>query len=157
MYVKEIRLIRERMLELQRNLGGQLKSDAKCCGITVAQCHALMKVGAKGEISLVELAGSLGLDNSTLSRTIDVMVQAGLVERYANPHDRRYVTISLSTKGCALYNNIDRTSNEYFASALELIPEEKRGQILESFTLLEEAVSKLGSMDCCMEEVQGEG
>ncbi len=152
MDVQEIRLIRERMLQLQRNLGGQLKSDTKCCGITVAQCHALMKVGLKGEISLVELAGSLGLDNSTLSRTIDSMVQAGLVERNANPQDRRYVTISLSRKGLALYNNIDSTFNEYFASVFDLIPEDKRGQILESFTLLTEAVSKLGSPDCYMEE-----
>ncbi len=153
---QEIRLIREKMLQLQRNLGGQLKSDAKCCGITVAQCHALMEVGAKGEMSLIELAGSLGLDNSTLSRTIDGMVQAGLVKRYANSQDRRYVAISLSRKGLALYDNIDRTFNEYFAGIFELIPEDKREQILESFTLLTEAVSKLGSLDSCIGGIQGE-
>ncbi len=150
MDIQDIRLLRERMLQLQRSLGGQLKSDAKCCGITVAQCYALMEVGVRGEISLVELAGSLGLDTSTLSRTIEGMVQVGLIERYTNPQDRRYVTITLSTEGLTLYNNIDRTFNEYFASAFSLIPETKREQILESFTLLTEAVSKLGSPDNCM-------
>ncbi|UNC92021.1 MarR family winged helix-turn-helix transcriptional regulator [Candidatus Contubernalis alkaliaceticus] len=152
MKTQEIRQFRELILQLHRNLGGQLKNDAKCCGITVAQCHALMKVGTKKEISLIDLAGILQLDNSTLSRTIDGMVQLGLVMRHVNPEDRRYVIVSLTTKGHSIYNSIDSFFNEYFSSVFDLIPKEKHGQVLESFYLFAEAVDKLGSLVCCKEE-----
>lgn len=76
-----------------------MKSDVSCCGVTVAQCHALLEVEKNGEISLVDLAYALGLDNSTLSRTIDSIVQERLVERRANPHDRRHISIALTDKG----------------------------------------------------------
>jgi DNA-binding MarR family transcriptional regulator len=155
MKVRDLRLFREKMRRLQRDLGWQWKSDAGCCGITTAQCHALLEVGEKGEISLVELAGILGLDTSTLSRTMDGMVQSGLVERHLNPSDRRYVSISLTAHGRAVYDEIDRTFNNYFKVIFEMIPEEKREQVLESFALLVDAVHQSCSR-CCKEESANE-
>ncbi|MEW5784170.1 MAG: MarR family transcriptional regulator [Bacillota bacterium] len=121
--------------------------------MTTAQCHALMEVGKKYEISLVELADSLGLDTSTLSRTIDGMVQAGLVERRAKPDDRRYVSISLADRGKKVFGDIARTFNDYYTAVFALIPEEKHRQVLESFMLLEEAISKSSNRQCCQEEL----
>lgn len=146
----EIRNLRRKMRLIQRNLGWQWKNDAECCGITVAQCHVLTEIGDRGEISVVELAAILGLDTSTLSRTVDGMVRSGLARRHVNPDDRRYVVISLTAQGRTVYENIDSTFNRYFADTLELIPVEKRGQVLESLSLLADAVQQAGSR-CCRE------
>ena len=153
MDVKDIRLFSSVVRQLQRSLLWQQKNDAKCCGITVAQCHALMEVGAKGEISLIDLAGALGLDNSTLSRTIDGMAKSGLVKRNINEYDRRYVTISLTSKGRGVYNNINYYFDDYFGEIFASIPEEKHRQVLDSIGLLSEALGKAKSSQCCRKEV----
>ncbi len=88
-----IRLFREKVRQVQRELGWSQKNDIQCCGVTMAQCHALLEIGSRDEISIVELAGLLGVDTSTLSRTVDNMVKGGLVDRLLNPQDRRYVSL----------------------------------------------------------------
>jgi DNA-binding MarR family transcriptional regulator len=144
----KINLFREKIRQLQRNAGWQMKSDASCCGVTVAQCHALLEIEKHGEVSLVELAGTLGLDNSTLSRTIESMVQEGLVERCANPHDRRYISIMLAERGKTICDNINQTFYRYYKGVLELIPAEKQQQVIESVNLLAEALQKYNQQEC---------
>ncbi|MDQ7793608.1 MAG: MarR family transcriptional regulator [bacterium] len=139
---EEIRHFRRRLRTLQRDLGWQWKNDASCCGIAVSECHALLEVAESEGMSLAELAAVLGLDASAVSRTVDGMVQAGLVTRTANPQDRRYVRISLTPHGRSVYENIDRTFNHYFAEVLSLVPEEKRHQVVEGFALLVDAIHK---------------
>lgn len=71
--------LRELIRILVRDLGILEKSDASCCGVTITQCHAVVEIGRKGKISLVDLAGLLGLDKSTMSRTINNLVESDLV------------------------------------------------------------------------------
>jgi len=153
MEMKDIRFFREMMRQMQRNLGWQWKNDAACCGITLAQCHALLELGKSGEIALVELASLLGLDASTLSRTIDGMVLAGLLERRANHQDRRYVKITLTEQGKEVYDRINRTYDDYYSQVFADIPPDKHGQILESMELLVNAIDGLHS-DTCRQEGQ---
>jgi len=149
----ELRHFRDAVRRLQRYLGGQWKNDAACCGITVAQCHTLMEVGKKGELSLVELASILDLDTSTLSRTVDGMVQNGLVERHSNPDDRRYLKIVMTKQGQKVYEEINNTFDDYYQNVFQNIPEEKHRQVMESLELLSTAVFSLSKNYCCREEI----
>jgi DNA-binding MarR family transcriptional regulator len=65
----------------------------------MAQCHAVVEIGRAGGISLAELAGLLNLDSSTMSRTVNNLVNSGYVIRELDPKDRRYVTIELTENG----------------------------------------------------------
>ncbi len=144
----EIRRFREVMRQMQRNLGLLSKSDAACCGITVAQCHALLEVGRSGEITLFNLASVLGLDTSTLSRTIEGMVRIGLVERKVNPRDRRYLSITLTERGEQVYVDINRTFDQFYADIFAVIPEDKHAQIFESLHLLSTAMDSNIDPNC---------
>ena len=108
-----MRLFREKVRHMQRELGWSQKNDVQCCGVTMAQCHALLEIGSRDEISIVELAGILGVDTSTLSRTVDNMVKGGLVDRLLNPQDRRYVSLSLTERGKAAHRTIDVSFNAF--------------------------------------------
>ncbi|HBG22772.1 MAG TPA: MarR family transcriptional regulator, partial [Peptococcaceae bacterium] len=61
--------------------------------MTYSQCHTLVEIGRKRCLSINELADLLGLDKSTMSRTVNTMVEQGLVTREPDPADRRYVNI----------------------------------------------------------------
>jgi DNA-binding MarR family transcriptional regulator len=151
MEIQKIRFLREKLRLLEREMNDPFGREAGCCGLTLAQCHTLLEVGNKGEVSLVDLAASFGLDTSTLSRMIQGLVVLGLVSRLTNEKDRRYVTISLTGQGGKLFDQIETTFNTYFAQVLELIPSEKREAVIENVGLFSDAVRKNNESSRCCE------
>lgn len=132
--------LRELIRILVRDLGILEKSDASCCGVTITQCHAVVEIGRKGKISLVDLAVLLGLDKSTMSRTINNLVESDLVLRDIDAENRRYVIIQLTENGRNVFQNIEESMNGYYKSIFNSIPENKRNQVMESLQLLTNAV-----------------
>jgi DNA-binding MarR family transcriptional regulator len=142
-YVNELRDLARLLV---RNLGFLDKSEASCCGTTIGQCHSIIEIGAAQEISLNELAEILNLDNSTISRTVNNLVDQQLVIREVDPQDRRYIKMKLTDRGWAVYESIEKNMNIYFGSILKDIPEEKHEQIIESLMLL---VKAMNNKKCC--------
>jgi DNA-binding MarR family transcriptional regulator len=138
--------LRELVRILVRHLGILEKSDLSCCGVSLAQCHAIVEIGRKGKINLNDLADLMGVDKSTMSRTINNLVESGLAARDLDNDDRRYVVIQLTEDGRRFFENTETGMERYFQSVLERIPEDKRGQVLESLTLLTAAI---GNGRCC--------
>lgn len=138
--------LRELVRVLVRRLGILEKSDFSCCGISLAQCHAVVEIGRRGKINLNDLAELLGVDKSTMSRTINNLVESGLAARDLDGGDRRYVVIQLTEAGERFFENTETGMEKYFQAVLSRIPEEKRGQILESLALLTAAI---GDEGCC--------
>ena len=138
--------LRELIRILVRDLGILEKSDASCCGVTITQCHAVVEIGRKGKISLVDLAVLLGLDKSTMSRTINNLVESDLVLRDLDAENRRYVIIQLTENGRNVFQIIEESMNGYYESIFNSIPENKRNQVMESLQLLTNAVV---SNKCC--------
>lgn len=138
--------LRELIRILVRNLGILEKNDASCCSVTVGQCHAIVEIGRVGSISLTDLSDLIGVDKSTMSRTINNLVEDSLVIRDIDEDNRRYVNIQLTDSGRMIYNNIEKTMNTYYQGIFDSIPEEKRNQVLESLQILKDAVR---NHQCC--------
>ncbi len=134
--------LRELLRILIRDLGILEKSDASCCGISLAQCHAIVEIGRADKISLIDLADLLGLDKSTMSRTINNLVEVGLVLRELDMENRRYVIIQLTDKGKEIFQNTEESMNNYYQDILESISENKRNEVIEGLQLLTDAVKK---------------
>jgi DNA-binding MarR family transcriptional regulator len=96
-------ILRELIRILVRNLGILEKSDASCCGVTITQCHAIVEIGRREKISLVDLADLLGVDKSTMSRTVNNLVEADLAARELDAANRRYVIIQLTDNGRSVF------------------------------------------------------
>lgn len=145
----KINIFRARLRHLERELVDQMKQDNACFGVTVSQCHILVEIGAKEEISNVELSSVLNLDTSTLSRAIDGLVNIGLVDRKQNPNDRRYVSLSLTAQGKNLYTSIEESNNAYLDQLFQYIPEEKHEQVIEGFLLFSAAMNRITEKSRC--------
>jgi DNA-binding MarR family transcriptional regulator len=129
----EIRKFRESLRRFERLVSSQLKDSSCCSGVTLAQCHALLEIEARGNPSLGELAQALGLDKSTLSRTVDGMVNMGLVERVFHPHDRRSVQLSLTVQGEGTCNRINAENDGLFSRVFDRIDPKDRVHVLRGF------------------------
>lgn len=125
-----------------RKTGLLQKADASCCGITVAQCHTLVEIGRTKGLSLNELSELLTLDKSTMSRTVDNLVNAGLAVRQADQEDRRYMKITLTPKGSEMVQVINSSMKEYYARVLHSIPEMKRALVSEALPYLLTAIKE---------------
>jgi DNA-binding MarR family transcriptional regulator len=153
----QIKGFRENLRQTQRGLGWYQKNDMQCCGVTMAQCHTLLEIGERGDISIVELAAILGIDTSTLSRNVDTMFKSGLVNRVLNPNDRRYVTISLTEKGQSLFTTIQSAFDVYIEKLFEFIPGDKHLEVIESLSILASAIDKCNKGFPCCSNLAAEG
>ena len=134
--------LRELLRILVRILGILEKSDSSCCGVTIAQCHAIVEIGRIKKISMIELADLLGLDKSTMSRTINNLVEAGLVKRDIDTENRRYISIQLTDQGIEVFESIENSMYRYYSDIFKSIPEDKRNQVLDSLEILVKSVKE---------------
>jgi DNA-binding MarR family transcriptional regulator len=142
--------LRELLRILIRNLGILEKSEASCCGTTVTQCHALVEIGRSREVSLNALADLLVLDKSTMSRTINNLVESGQVTRELHSEDRRYVSIKLTKEGDRAFQGIETGMKQYYENIFLSIPEDKREQVIESLELVIRAAKE---NKCCQDSI----
>jgi DNA-binding MarR family transcriptional regulator len=137
-----IAAFRRHLRVLEREVVSQLEADTGCCGVTLAQCHTLIELAAS-ELSLTGLASALGLDSSTLSRTVDGLVRAGLVERAEDASDRRSLRLTLTPAGRAKVAFIDGTCNRYYADLLAGMSERDQRSVVRAVGLLPERMRSL--------------
>ncbi|ACL75961.1 MarR family winged helix-turn-helix transcriptional regulator [Ruminiclostridium cellulolyticum] len=134
--------LRELIRQIEAKLGILNEMKSSCCGVSFTQCHAITEIGRACNISLNELAEKLNVDNSTMSRNVNNIVNKGLANRELDPNDRRYVTISLTENGKKMFDEIELTMNNYFKKVYENIPQDKRAQAIESLELIADAITK---------------
>ncbi len=132
----ELVKFRSYLRKLERQVVRSLKEQTSCCGVTMAQCHVLLEIGGQESIGNSELSGRLGLDPSTLSRTVDGLVQAGLLERRQDPGDRRACLLLPTARGVETIREIDSHCNRFYAEILKEVPREKQDLLMQALAYL---------------------
>jgi DNA-binding MarR family transcriptional regulator len=129
----DLRTFREALRRFERLIEGQLKGFSCCSGVTLAQCHALLEIESRRSATLNELAQGLGLDKSTLSRTVEGLVNSGLVERTFKDRDRRSLQLCLSWRGKDTCDRINEDNDQLFHRVFERIGSANRQRVLDAF------------------------
>jgi DNA-binding MarR family transcriptional regulator len=83
---------------LTDRLGRELEQDI---GIPLVFFDVLINVGAApdGRVTMSRLSNDIALTTGGVTRLVDRMVEAGLVERQACPNDRRSIHVILTPEG----------------------------------------------------------
>jgi DNA-binding MarR family transcriptional regulator len=145
---RDWREFRRHMRVLERSLAGALDPDARCCGVTSSQCHALLTVEDLGGTGVTGLALELGLDKSTASRIVDSLVETRQVTRETDPENRRRQHIVLTPRGRRTVAGIHRQWNDYYAGLFAGIPSGSHETVIEGVALLAAAVSQRAPCGC---------
>jgi DNA-binding MarR family transcriptional regulator len=147
----EVRAFRRDLRILEREIELTLASQTGCCDVTVAQCHLLLEVEQAGQTRVTELASALELDKSTLSRSVDGLCRAGLLDRAADPSSRRQQVISLTARGKAKVHAVNALCDSFYARLIGSIPAGERKAVRRSVALIARAmktVRKEGGNPC---------
>jgi DNA-binding MarR family transcriptional regulator len=140
---QKIEAFRKSLRAIERDIVSQFKDGISCCGISLAQCHVILEIGLRKLTNISQLAENLSLDKSTLSRTIDGLVNLGSIERVPDPNDRRFMKLSLTEAGEKVFNNINDFCNQDYQNIFNNIPKEKHDQVIESVSLLAQAMIEI--------------
>lgn len=122
--------------------------------LTLAQVDALEAV-AGGDVRMHELAAKLDIDPSTATRTIAPLVDLGLVERFVDPANRRFVVLRCTPHGRDVARTITERRRALMRDVLRPMAPWRRLQFAELFNeflylnevVLSRAVDDLDALD----------
>jgi len=135
---------RETITGLYRRFNALQRGEKRCFGVTMTQCVTLELLDQDGPKSVRDLAAGLGLDTSTVTRVVDVLVRDGLLRRTRDEtRDRRRVFVSLTEPGRRLAAELQLCADRYCEKILEKIPPDRREDVLHALRVLVEALDEL--------------
>ena len=129
--------LRLAVLRLSRQLRQQLVG-----GVTQSQVSVLSSVERLGSPTLGELAASEKVQPPSMTRQVDALVAAGLIEREVHSADRRIVRVRLTPGGQRTLQQNRSVRTAFVASRLKRLPADERERLAELVGLLERLVDQ---------------
>jgi DNA-binding MarR family transcriptional regulator len=135
---------RETLTRLYQRFNALQRGEKRCFGVTMSQCVTLELLQQDGRKTVRELAEGLGLDTSTVTRVVDVLVRDGLLLRTRDElQDRRRVFVSLTPRGRRLAEKLQACADKYCERILVRIPRDRRADVAHALRVLVEAIDGL--------------
>jgi DNA-binding MarR family transcriptional regulator len=120
---------------------------ARGIGVTRPQWQVLSLLTRFEGINQGGLAEMLEVEPITLGRMIDRLQDAELVERRADPADRRAWRLHTTPKGLALVDTLRPYANDTFEQALEGVDETRRADLMAMLGRMRSNLSRKGVPD----------
>lgn len=124
--------LRVSMIHLSRQLRHRDPS-----ALTIAKLSALATVVQSGPLSVGQLAEIEGLPSPAATRLADRLEEAGLVERRANPEDRRGIHLVATIRGIELLERRAETGTAWLADRLAALSDSDHRALERAVTVLE--------------------
>lgn len=135
------------LAQVSRLLRRSFDARARGIGVTRPQWQVLTLLSFHAGINQGGLAELLEVEPITLGRMIDRLQDAGLVERRADPADRRAWRLFLTEKGQMLLDQLRPFAHETYEIALEGVGEEERAALLATLGRMRANLSRRQSLD----------
>ena len=132
--VERLRLVIARLARLLR------QQDDSGLGPTITA--ALSTVNKHGPLTLGELAASERVAPPTITKVVDKMEKAGLVERQAHPVDRRVSLVGITALGAAQLAEFRSRRNAWLSARLDELAGDDLALLAEATAVLERIVDQ---------------
>src|SRR5215470_2462512 len=115
----------------------RLRREDDASGLPAPQLSALSVIVFAGPITLGALADAEQVRPPTITRLVDKLEDAGLVERASDPVDRRIARVVATPKGIKLLHDGRRRRVASLALSLRDLPERERSALAKAVPILE--------------------
>ena len=130
-------LLKQFLIDLQ----SLFRTLTKNLNITLPQIMLISSIPTDG-IDMTSLSQRLGVDNSTLTRLIGILVKNQIVIKNNNPLDGRSVIVTLTDYGEKLYSKIEVEIDQFGSDLYHKIPVEDQEEVKEILSNLHWTLSK---------------
>ena len=135
------------LAQVSRLLRRTFDERARGIGVTRPQWQVLSLLMLHAGSNQGALAEMLEVEPITLGRMIDRLQEAGLVERRADPTDRRAWRIFLTDKGNGLLDKLRPFGRETLNAALEGVSEADRTQFMATLARVHTNLSRKAQLE----------
>lgn len=133
--------VRRHARQLVRELD-VVRSGYMDTGYTLAQCHVMFELSAKGTQTLMQLTESLLIDKSNLSRAVKKLVQLELVKSVRGTVDSRQKFFSLTARGNRALQQVIGVAENQIGGALKLLTQQQQQTVVEGLRLFESSLRR---------------
>ena len=130
-------LLKQFLIDLQ----SLFRTSTKKLNLTLPQIILLSSIPIDG-IDMSTLSQRIGVDNSTLTRLIDILIKNNFVQKIKNPKDGRSFIILLTVSGEKLQFKIDQQIDQFGSKIFSKIPIEDQDEVKETLSTLHWLISK---------------
>ena len=130
-------LLKALLLDLQSLFRFQVSNP----DLTLPQILLLSTISDEG-VDMSCLSKQMGVDNSTMTRLIDVLIRNGWAIKYKNKKDGRVVMVEITKKGEVLQEEIDKNIDKFGYEIYNSISQEDREEVMEILTEFHWVLSK---------------
>jgi DNA-binding MarR family transcriptional regulator len=120
-------------MQMMRSIAKEMRRSPKA--LAPAQMASLMRLSS-GPAATSELARHLAVSVPTVSKSIDVLVDRGWVERWIDPSNRRQTIVRLTTEGRGVATEMKRQSRRHVAGLLASLTPAQRSQLMTTLDVL---------------------
>ena len=114
--------------------------------IAPAQMGSLMHVAA-GPCTMSSLARHLAVSLPTISRSVDMLVRRGWLERWVDKHDRRQTMVRLTPQGRRVLADIKKRTEQLVRRSLEPLTAAEREQVVGATRALSRVLAPPGGVE----------
>ncbi len=107
--------LRPALLQLSRHL----RREAHAEGITGGQATLLAQIRNDPQLGITELAAREAVSTPAMTRAVDRLEKAGLVDRTPSPDDGRRIRLALTPKGVRALRSVRRRRTAWLAERLQ--------------------------------------
>lgn len=124
--VKAINIISESMRESMRKYKEDTQNSKELFSLSITQLHYLHVIKERTNVTITELAEIFGVQKSTVTVTVNKLLQSGFIEKLTSNSDLRVVYVSLTEKGKEIIELEDRGYRQFAADILAMLKEEEQ-------------------------------
>jgi DNA-binding MarR family transcriptional regulator len=103
--------------------------------LSLSQYYTLTGIPSSG-ISMSELSLILGIDNSTLTRNINILIHRSLLQKKQSSEDKREQIVLLSSKGVRIVEKLDVDMDKLLTQFISDIDEDQRQLFIDTLERL---------------------
>ncbi len=119
-------LLKQFLIDLQ----SLFRSHTKDLKITMPQVMLVSSIPTDG-IDMTSLAQQIGVDNSTMTRLVSVLMKDGIVVKKKNPRDGRSMLVLLTNRGESLQYKLEVEIDKFGSDLFRKVPMEDQEEVKE--------------------------
>jgi len=124
--VKAIAIISDAMRDSMRRYKENTQTSQELFNLSITQLHYLHAIKERTNITVTELAELFGVQKSTVTVTVNKLLQSGFIEKLTSQDDLRVVYVSLTEQGKKIIELEDTGYRQFAASILAMLDKEEQ-------------------------------
>jgi DNA-binding MarR family transcriptional regulator len=112
-------------------------------GLSFSQVNTLMRLHFAGQADISDVSQQMGITNAAASQLVERMVRMGLLDRMADPIDRRIKRLALTPEGHALAEKLVDIRRKWMETFTNSLTSRQREAISDALQVLTDAAQNV--------------